>query len=68
MRNGRVMSSVYRRLCWIAEPNPLLYRRLKDQGKPDKVAHIAAARRLLLIAHAIYKSCRTFRTVNEKEG
>ena len=31
-------------------------RRLKEQGKPEKVARIAAARKLLLIVHAIYRS------------
>jgi len=45
-----------------------LYRRLKDQGKPDKVARIAAARKLLLIAHAIYQSGESFRDPNQKEG
>jgi len=44
------------------------YRRLKEGGKPDKVARIAAARKLLLIAHAIYKSGEMFRSPSEKEG
>ncbi|MEG3065092.1 MAG: hypothetical protein RQM89_04000 [Acetomicrobium sp.] len=34
--------------------------RLKAAGKPDKVARIAAARKLLLIAFAIYKSGKPF--------
>ena len=42
-----------------------LYRRLKDAGKPDKVARIAAARKLLLIAHAVYKSSEHFRVSEE---
>ncbi|MGY4706879.1 IS110 family RNA-guided transposase [Candidatus Bipolaricaulota sp. J31] len=33
-----------------------VYRRLKGKGKPEKVARIAAARKLLLIAHAVYKT------------
>jgi len=32
------------------------YRRLKESGKPEKVARIAAARKLLLIGHAVYRS------------
>lgn len=43
-----------------------IYRRLKDQGKPDKVARIAAARKLLLLAHAIYESGEPFRTPTEE--
>jgi len=38
-----------------------IYRRLKEAGKAEKVARIAAARKLLLIAHAIYKSGELFR-------
>ncbi len=38
-----------------------IYRRLKEAGKPDKVARIAAARKLLLLAHAIYQSGEPFR-------
>jgi transposase len=33
-----------------------VYQRLKARGKAEKVARIAAARKLLLMAHAIYKS------------
>jgi transposase len=43
-----------------------LYRRLKDAGKPDKVARIAAARKLLLLAHAIYESGEEFRAPAEE--
>ncbi len=39
----------------------MIYRRLKERGKPEKVARIAAARKLLLIAHAIYKSDESYR-------
>jgi transposase len=42
-----------------------LYRRLEDAGKPDKVARIAAARKLLLIVHAVYKSSEHFRVPKE---
>ena len=45
-----------------------IYLRLKEQGKPEKVARIAAARKLLLIAHAIYKSGDPYRAPSEKEG
>jgi len=41
------------------------YRRLKEKGKPEKVARIAAARKLLLIAHAIYKSGERFTSLQE---
>ncbi len=43
-----------------------IYRRLKDEGKPDKVARIAAARKLLLLAHAIYESGDQFRDPTEE--
>jgi transposase len=29
------------------------YRRLKEKGKPEKVARVAAARKLLLISHTL---------------
>jgi len=45
-----------------------IYRRLKDSGKPEKVARIAAARKLLLIAHAVYRSGEPFRNPAEKEA
>jgi len=45
-----------------------IYRRLKDQGRPDKVARTAAARKLLLIAHAIYKTGRPFQSPGEEEA
>ncbi|GEM_PF-4336594 len=37
-------------------PTPPICRRLKEAGKPEKMVRIAATRKLLLIAHAIYKS------------
>ncbi|MGQ9733301.1 MAG: IS110 family transposase [Candidatus Zipacnadales bacterium] len=42
-----------------------IYRRLKEWGKPEKVARIAAARKLLLIAHALYKSGELYRVPKE---
>jgi transposase len=45
-----------------------IYRRLKEQGKPEKVARIAAARKLLLIAHAVYCNGDTYRHRSEKEA
>ena len=45
-----------------------LHRRFKEQGKPDKVARIAAARKLLLIAQAIYKSGELFHDPSHKEA
>jgi hypothetical protein len=41
-------------------------RRLKDQGKPDKVVRTAAARKLLLLAHAIYESGESVRAPAEE--
>jgi len=69
--NREVRRRLYEATLSAARYNPSIqsiYRRLKDQGKPDKVARIAAARKLLVIAHAIYQSGETFRTPNEKEG
>lgn len=45
-----------------------IYRRLKDSGKPEKVARIAAARKLLLIAHVIYTTGDPYRNPGEKEA
>jgi len=45
-----------------------MYRRLKEQGKPEKVARIAAARKVLVIAHAIYKSGDEYLDPNGKEA
>jgi transposase len=44
-----------------------IYLRLKENGKPEKVARTAAARKLLVIAYAIYKSGEAFRQLNQKE-
>jgi len=45
-----------------------IYRRLKENGKPEKVARIAEARKLLLIAHAVYRSGRPYRTSEGSGG
>jgi transposase len=66
--SGEVRKRLYEATLSAARYNPkvqALYRRLKDQGKPDKVARIAAARKLLLIAHAIYQSGQPFRRSEE---
>ena len=39
-----------------------IYRSLKENRKPEKVARIAAARKLSLIAHAVYRTGRPYRT------
>jgi transposase len=66
--NRGVRKRLYEATLSAARYNPTvkhLYRRLKDAGKPDKVARIAAARKLLLIAHAVYKSSEHFRVPEE---
>jgi len=45
-----------------------LYQRLKKKGKPEKVARTAAARKLLLIAHAIYKTGQLYHQPNQNKG
>ena len=69
--NREVRKRLYEATLSAARYNPnvrAIYRRLKEQGKPEKVARIAAARKLLLIAHAIYMSGESFRAPAEKEG
>ena len=44
-----------------------IYRRLKENGKPEKVARIAATRKLLLIAHAMYRSGQPYRNPKASE-
>lgn len=45
-----------------------LYERLKLKGRPEKVARIAAARKLLLIAHAVYRTKRPYSFPQSVEG
>jgi transposase len=69
--NREVRKRLYEATLSAGRYNPSIrsiYRRLKEQGKPDTVARIAAARKLLLIAHAIYKSGEHFHALNEKEA
>jgi len=61
--NRRLRKTLFQVTLSAARYNPkvkALYMRLKAAGKPDKVARIAAARKLLLIAFAIYKSGKPF--------
>jgi transposase len=69
--NREVRKRLFEATLSAARYNPSIrstYRRLKEAGKPEKVARIVAARQLLLIAHAIYKSAAVFRDPTEKEG
>jgi len=68
-KNGQAMA---RRLLYLAalsvtrgEPHflGLFYRRLVLRGKHKKQALIAAARKLLLVAHAVYRSEEPFRVM-----
>lgn len=68
--NREVRRRLYEATLSAARYNPnirAIYRRLKESGKPEKVARTAAARKLLVIAHAIYKSGEAFRQPNQKE-
>ena len=59
-----VRKRLYEATLSAARFNPAVkdvYSRLKEKGKPEKVARIAAARKLLLIAHAVYKSGDKYR-------
>lgn len=69
--NREVRKRLFEATLSAARYNPSIrsiYRRLKEQGKPDKVARIAAARKLLLIAHAIYNTGESFSDPNAKEA
>ena len=69
--NREVRKRLYQATLSSARYNPsvkALHQRLKENGRPDKVARIAAARKLLLIAHAVCSSGESFRTAGEKEG
>ena len=69
--NREVRKRLFEATLSAARYNPSvrsIYRRLKEAGKPEKVVRIAAARKLLLIAHAIYKSGDSYRAPNQKEG
>jgi transposase len=69
--NREVRKRLFEATLSAARYNPSIrsiYRRLKERGKSDKVARVAAARKLLLIAHAIYKSGDSFRDPSAKEA
>ena len=69
--NSEVRKLLYEATLSAARFNPgvkEIYRRLKGRGKPEKVARIAAARKLLLIAHAIYKSGEQYRSPINQEA
>jgi len=69
--NREVRKRLFEATLSAARYNPsvrAIYQRLKGAGKPEKVARIAAARKLLLIAHAIYENGSTYRDPNEKEA
>jgi len=69
--NREVRKRLYEATLSAARYNPsvrAIYQRLKEQGKPEKVARIAAARKLLLIAHAIYCSGDAYTDPSEKES
>ena len=69
--SGDVRKLLYEATLAAARFNPAvkgIYHRLKERGKPEKVARIAAARKLLLIAHAIYKSEAQYRSPISEEG
>jgi transposase len=66
-----VRKRLYEATLSAARYNPsvrAIYRRLKDAGKPEKVARVAAARKLLLISHAIYSSGEPYRDPSGKEA
>jgi len=70
-RGGEIRKRLYEATLSAARFNPAvkgIYRRLKEKGKSEKVARIAAARKLLLIAHAIYKTGEPYRSPISEEG
>jgi len=61
--NSEIRKRLYEATLPAARFNPGvkgIYQRLKGRGKPEKVARIATARKLLLIAHTIYKSGESY--------
>ena len=69
--SSEIRKRLYEATLSAARFNPAvkgIYHRLKERGKPEKVARIAAARKLLLIAHAIYKSSEPYRSPITEEG
>ena len=69
--SSEIRKRLYEATLSAARFNPAvneIYHRLKERGKPEKVARIAAARKLLLIAHAIYKTGEPYRSPISEEG
>ena len=69
--NRELRKRLYEATLSAARYNPAvrsIYQRLKQQGKPEKVARIAAARKLLLIAHAIYTTGNSYHDPTPKEA
>ncbi|MBC7098743.1 IS110 family transposase [Candidatus Bipolaricaulota bacterium] len=69
--DGFVRKTLYEATLAAVRYNPTvraLYRRLKEKGKPEKVARVAAARKLLLIAHAVYYSGQSYHVPEPSGG
>jgi transposase len=61
--NGRLRTAFYMAPLSAAQHNPVIkafYTRLREAGKPEKVARCAAARKLLHIAWAVVKKDQPF--------
>ena len=61
--NGRLRTACYMATLSAAQHNPVIkafYTRLREVGKPEKVARCAAARKLLHIAWAVVKKDQPF--------
>ncbi len=61
--NGRLRTAFYMATLSAAQHNPVIkafYTRLREGGKPEKVARCAAARKLLHIAWAVVKKDQRF--------
>ncbi len=61
--NGRLRTTLYLATLSAAQHNPIIkpfYRRLRDAGKPPKVARCAAARKLLHLIWAIGTKAKPF--------
>jgi len=61
--NGRLRTALYMATLSSAQHNPVIkafYTRLREAGKPEKVARCAAARKLLHIAWAVVKKDQPF--------
>lgn len=61
--NGRLRTAFYMATLTAARLNPVIkpfYNRLREAGKPEKVARCAAARKLLHIAWAVVKKDQPF--------